>query len=143
MARIPRLYEVKATYRNGEVALRHYQTPEAAEERRARFLEGRPQVLSASHAADYAASGEEPPRDIPEVTVTPSHPITYPRGGTDAATLDIPDGTVPGWVITEMLQELGVMPEHFQTLTIEGNQVRVELDGGEGKPPKSWRVEIT
>lgn len=89
MARIPRLYRVVSRHGNGAQDTRHYQTPKAADERRERFL-----------IADPDAA----------VTVTPSHPITFPHEAGDAAMFDIPDTIIDQLEWRKFARLLGLDP---------------------------------
>lgn len=138
------MYRVAATYRNGETATRHYQTPEAAEERRQRFEAGRVQMLSEAHAADHLAAGTEPGRDVPEVTVTASHPITYPHAAGDLDKLDGPDGRMGRGDWEQFATALGLDPRRILSVTIAGDELAAEYqpDAAGKAAPKVWRVAL-
>lgn len=144
MPRTPRIYQVSATYRNGETSTRHYQTPEAAEERRARFALGRPQAVGRAAYDAHVAAGTTPPRDVPLVTVTASHPITYPRAAGDPDRLAVPDSTISADLVLAFYAELGIDPLAVEALRIEGMAVAVEYrtDPSGKAAPGLWQVAI-
>lgn len=124
MARLPRLYRVRSAHRDGSVDRRHYQTPEAAEERAERFREADPDAI---------------------VTVTPSHVVTYPHEHGDAALLEIPDTAMPlaAWQI--MAASLGVEPEAIESIHVSGDTLTVEYHrdpSKRGRAPQLWRVYL-
>lgn len=123
MARIPRLYRVRSFHRDGTAELRHYQGPEAAEERRAKFEQADPFAV---------------------ITVTPSHPVTYPRPAGDPTPMDIPDSLVERRVLDEFLLTLGVKPDAVQLVMVSPLEVVVEYqpDASGKRAPKLWRVSI-
>jgi hypothetical protein len=146
VARIERVYRVRAVYRNGETKQRRVLTPEAASERAAIWRQGRPQILSANYAADYEASGEEPPRDVPVVTITPSYPIRYPSAAGDQAQLGLPDTMMKyaEWEreLRRMAAALGVRPEAVRGIEMEPERVLVSYSTDDKREPKVWTVEL-
>lgn len=145
MPRIPRLYRVRATYRNGEQATRHYQTPEAAAERRERFEAGRPQILSADALAKWAKEHplETHPLDVPTVEVTPSHPVTYPHAAGDPARFDTPDSELPRAALDEFLLACGILPHAVTSLNFDGSGIVIEYSTDPKRAPRPWHVNIT
>lgn len=145
MPRIQRLHRVRATYRNGEQATRHYQTPEAAEERRIRFAQGRPQVLSADalerHKTEHP--GEPVPLDVPSIEVTASHPVTYPHAAGDPARFDVPDAELSRAALDSFLIECGVLPHAVTSLTFDGSGILIEYSTDPRRAPNPWHVNIT
>lgn len=123
MARIPRLYRVRSRHGDGTAEVRHYQGPEAAEERRAKF-----------EAADPLAV----------ITVTPSHPVTYPRPAGDPTPMDVPDSLVQRSVLDEFMLTLGILPKAVQLIMVTPSEVVVEFqpDPSGKRAPKLWRVSI-
>lgn len=124
MARIPRLYRVQSRHRDGTTETRHYQGPEAAQERVDRF-----------GFADPLAS----------IIITPSHPITYPRPQGDPTPLDIPDTLVSRKVVDEFLRQLGIEPGAVQLVMFSEQEAVVEYqpDPTGKRAPKLWRASIT
>lgn len=123
MARIPRPYRVRSYHSDGTVEQRHYQGPEAAEERRQRFEQADPFAV---------------------ISVTPSHPVTYPRPAGAPTPMDIPDSLVERRVLNEFLLTLGIKPEAVQLVMVSELEVVVEYqpDLTGKRAPKLWRVSI-
>lgn len=123
MARIPRLYRVRSYHADGTVEQRHYQGPEAAEERRQRFEQADPFAV---------------------ISVTQSHPVTYPRPAGDPTPMDIPDSLVQRSVLDDFLLTLGVRPDAVQLVMVSALEVVVEYqpDLTGKRAPKLWRVSI-
>ena len=121
MARIPRLYRVQVTQPDSKVRTLHYQTPEAAE-----FRKG---VLEMENAGNI-------------VTVTPSHPVTYPHPAGDATTFDIPDSLVDHLTVEAFVLELGILPGAVRAITFEDERISVEYqpDPTGKRAPKTWVV---
>lgn len=121
MARIPRLYRVRSFHRDGTAEHRHYQGPKAAEERRERFEQADPEAI---------------------VSVTPSHPITWPRPAGDPTPMDIPDSLVSREVVAEFLQQCGLKPEAVSLAMFSPEEVVLEYqsDPTGKRAPLLWRV---
>lgn len=151
MPRIPRLYKVEAVYRNKDRSTFHYQTPKAANERAEKLREGRPQQFSEAALAAWketAFPGSELPLDIPEVTITPSHRVTWPHPSGDATTFDLPDGAIPKKAWLYLVALTGFDPERI--LRIEPDEDGLTIEFRPNPPagqrdatsvaPKTWRL---
>lgn len=123
MARIPRLYRVRSYHSDGTVEQRHYQGPKAAEERRAKFEQADPFAV---------------------ISVTASHPVTYPRPAGDPTPMDVPDSLVTRAALNDFLSMLGVRPDAVQLVMLSPQEVVVEYqaDPSGKQAPKLWRVSI-
>lgn len=128
MARIPRLYRARRVSLDGTVEQRTYQTPKAAEERRERMAQADPRAI---------------------VTVTASHPVTFPHAAGDAQTFEIPDTTVSRSTVNDFLRQLGIEPAAVQAVTVGDDTLLVTYDEHHDKPakrgkraPRNWRVFI-
>lgn len=146
MPRIPRLYRVLATYRNGETATRHYQTPEAANERRLRFEAGRPALLSEEAKLEWETANPDAtawPLDIPTVTVTPSHPVTYPHAAGDASMFEIPDTVFDHVIWRTFLVMIGLSSDaEILSITPDGDGITVTYTTNPKHAPHTWRAEF-
>jgi hypothetical protein len=143
MARTPRLYEVVATYRNGETAKRHYQTPEAAEARRERFAQGRPAMLNAAELAAHREAGTTPELDVPVVTVTPSYPIGYPDASGDLVKLGTPDTTMRRAPWLDLCDYAGIRSETVRSVSIVGDNLVFTYQPNPKEAPLEWVAEMT
>lgn len=124
MARIPRMYEVRSFSTVGEIKLRHYQTPEAAEARAERFRLADPTAI---------------------VSVTASHPITYPRPAGDPTPFDVPDSLINATKVEQFLELCGLKPSAVSLAMFTPAEVVLEYqpDSTGKRAPKLWRVSIT
>jgi hypothetical protein len=146
MARTERIWRVVATWPNGEVNRRRYLTPEAAEERRQRFAQGRRPTFSEAALAEHEANGTTPaPLEFPVVVVTPSYPVTYPKVAGDAATLPVPDASMSADYWGVLAQALGLAPDVIRNVEVYPDRLLVtyQPDPTEQAAPLSWVVEIT
>lgn len=150
MARIQRLYRVRATYPNGEEVTRHYQTPKAADERRRVFEAGRPKMLNEVElalrmgACERAGIEYEPELEVPTVVVTPSHPVTYPHPAGDLGKLETPDSYISHERWVELGAWLGISP--FSIISVGWSEaelvVTYQPDSTGKAEPKIWRIEV-
>lgn len=122
MARIPRLYRVRAVHPGAATETRHYQGPEAARARADGFT-----------LKDATAI----------VTVTPSHPVTYPHPAGDPTPLDLPDAIVSAAAVDSFLRECGLLPEAVKTAYFTEAEVVLEYQPANPKAaPILWRAAI-
>lgn len=123
MARIPRIYRVRSVHGDGRVEIRNYQTPEAAEERRERF-----------EIADPFAS----------ISVTASHPVTFPEPTGDLSPMDIPDSIIAEAKLHDLFEHLGIAGPFVVGISVAPGEVLVEYqpDLTGKRKPKIWRVGI-
>lgn len=132
MARLPRLHRVVGRWADGRTRTRNYLTPEAAEERRAKW------------AGELTDSEEGQPEPATEVVVTPSYPVTWPTVAADR--FDIPDSTMTRAVADDLLARLGIRPDAVRSLTVTPNHIVVEYDPDPSKPgkrePQTWTVYV-
>lgn len=134
MARIQRLYRVLGTWPDGSTKVRHYQGPEAAEERRLRWLH------------EYSPhDGEDGTQPALSVVVTASHPVSYPHPAGDPTPMDIPDTLVDRATVDSFLLTLGILPAAVQVIMFSSAEVVVEYqpDPTGKREPKLWRASIT
>lgn len=144
MARIPRLYRVLATYRNGDESEWHYQRPELASDRAAKLRDGRYPALNDAEARRHRDAGTQPDMDEPvSVKIQASHPITWPHEAGDTADLGLPGTTIDAGDWGLVLQDLGVRPDRVLSVTWHrGERIQLELENGK-HAPTHWSIEIT
>ena len=134
MARLPRLHRVVGVWADGRTRTKHYQTPEAAEERRAKWAGELDATNMEGERPDYAV----------KVTVTPSYPVSWPSIASDR--FDIPDGVMSRAGADDLLARLGVRPDAVRTVTVSREHIVVEYDPDPGKPgkrePKTWTIYV-
>ena len=133
MARLLRIHRVVGVWPDGRKRTRNYLTPEAAEERRARW---------SGELDTEDESGELPTPAA--VTVEPSYPVVFPR--LDREPFDIPDSVITRAAWHDLAARVGIKPEAVLSITVEPSQLVVEYDPRPDRPgqhaPKMWRVYI-